>query len=111
MIVLTDTNASGNLRSAVWNYGPQDRFLSAYKLVKKDIFGYTTLNLNASYQRVEESRITRSFGSANQTSRIEKVNVYALTSDFKTKIGNGDLVYGADFYYDNLQSKGIQKIS
>ena len=106
---LTDTNASGNLRSAVWNYGPQDRFLSAYKLVKKDIFGSTTLNLNASYQRVEESRITRSFGSANQTSRIEKVNVYALTSDFKTKIGNGDLVYGADFYYDNLQSKGIRK--
>ena len=106
---LTDTNASGNLRSAVWNYGPQDRFLSAYKLVKKDIFGSTTLNLNASYQRVEESRITRSFGSANQTSRIEKVNVYALTSDFKTKIGKGDLVYGADFYYDDLQSKGIRK--
>lgn len=106
---LTDTNASGNLRSVVWNYGPQDRFLSAYKLVKKDIFGSTTLNLNASYQRVEESRITRSFGSANQTSRIEKVNVYALTSDFKTKIGKGDLVYGADFYYDNLQSKGIRK--
>ena len=106
---LTDTNAAGKLRSAVWNYGPQDRFLSAYKLVKKDIFGSTTLNLNASYQRVEESRITRSFGSANQTSRIEKVNVYALTSDFKTKIGNGDLVYGADFYYDNLQSKGIRK--
>ena len=106
---LTDTNAAGKLRSAVWNYGPQDRFLSAYKLVKKDIFGSTTLNLNASYQRVEESRITRSFGSANQTSRIEKVNVYALTSDFKTKIGNGDLVYGADFYYDDLQSKGIRK--
>ena len=106
---LTDTNAAGKLRSAVWNYGPQDRFLSVYKLVKKDIFGSTTLNLNASYQRVEESRITRSFGSANQTSRIEKVNVYALTSDFKTKIGNGDLVYGADFYYDNLQSKGIRK--
>lgn len=106
---LTDTNAAGKLRSAIWNYGPQDRLLSAYKLVKKDIFGSTTLNLNASYQKIEESRITRSFGSANQTSRIEKVNVYALTSDFKTKIGNGDLVYGADFYYDDLQSKGIRK--
>ena len=32
-----------------------------------------------------------------------------MTSDFKTKIGKGDLVYGADFYYDNLQSKGIRK--
>jgi hemoglobin/transferrin/lactoferrin receptor protein len=106
---LTDINASGKLRSSVWNYGPQDRLLSAYKLEKKDIFGSTTLSLNASYQKIEESRITRSFGSANQTSRIEKVNVYALTSDFKTKIGNGDLVYGADFYFDDLQSKGIRK--
>ncbi|MGL5111947.1 MAG: TonB-dependent receptor plug domain-containing protein [Flavobacterium sp.] len=106
---LTDTNAAGKLRSAVWNYGPQDRFLAAYKLEKKDIFGCTTLHLNASYQKVEESRITRSFGSTNQTSRTEKVNVYALTSDFKTKIGKGDLVYGADFYYDDLRSKGIRK--
>lgn len=106
---LTDTNASGKLKSAVWNYGPQDRFLSAYKLVKKDIFGATSLNLNASYQRIQESRIIRNFGNPNQTSRTENVAVYALTSDFKTKIGKGDLVYGADFYYDDLQSKGIRK--
>lgn len=106
---LTDLNASGKLRSAVWDYGPQNRLLSAYRLIKKDIFRNTNLNLNASYQNIEESRITRNFGSPNLNSRVEKVNVYALSSDFKTKFGNGDLVYGTDFYYDDLRSKGTRK--
>jgi hemoglobin/transferrin/lactoferrin receptor protein len=106
---LTDVNASGKLKTAVWNYGPQKRLLSAYKLVKKNVFLSSDMNLVASYQNIEESRITRNFGNPSQSSRIEKVSVYAINSDFKTKIGNGDFIYGADVYYDDLNSSGIKK--
>lgn len=103
---LTDTNAAGNLRSAVWNYGPQNRLLASYRFVKKPVFSESTINLIASYQNIEESRITRSFGSPNLISRVEKVSIYSLTADFKTKIGQDDFIFGLDFYHDNLKSVG-----
>lgn len=106
---LTDVNASGKFKSAVWNYGPQKRLLSAYKLAKKNVFLNSDMNLVASYQNIEESRINRNFGNPTQSSRIEKVSVFAINSDFKTKIGKGDFIYGADVYYDDLNSSGIKK--
>lgn len=106
---LTDLNSKGDLKYAVWNYGPQKRLLSAYKLAKKNIFLNSDMNLVASYQNIEESRITRNFGSPNQSSRIEKVSVFAINSDFKTKIGRADFIYGADVYHDDLNSSGIKK--
>lgn len=106
---LTDVNSKGNLKSAVWNYGPQKRLLSAYKLEKKNAFLNSDMNLTASYQNIEESRITRNFGNPNQSTRTEKVSVFGINSDFKTKIGNGDFIYGADAYYDDLNSSGIKK--
>lgn len=62
---LTDLNSSGNLKYAVWNYGPQKRLLSAYKLAKKKIFLNSDMNLVASYQNIEKSRILRNFGNPN----------------------------------------------
>ena len=106
---LTDLTSSKKLKFATWNYGPQKRLLSAYKLSQKDVFLNSDLNLTASYQNIEESRINRNFGNANESSRIDKVAVYAITSDFKTKIGTGDFIYGADIYYDDLNSTGIKK--
>ncbi len=106
---LTDVGSNGKFKSAVWNYGPQKRLFSAYKLVKKKAFLNSDMNLIASYQNVEESRINRNFGNPTQSSRLEKVSVFAINSDFKTKIGNGDFIYGADVYYDDLNSTGIKR--
>ena len=106
---LTDLSSNGKLKFGTWNYGPQKRLLSAYKLSQKDVFLNSDLNLTASYQNIEESRINRNFGNPNESSRIDKVAVYAITSDFKTKIGTGDFIYGADIYYDDLNSTGIKK--
>lgn len=106
---LTDLDARGNLKYAVWNYGPQKRLLSAYKLAKKKAFLRSDMNLVASYQNIQESRINRNFGNPNQSSRVEKVSVFAINSDFKTKIGSGYFIYGADLYYDDLNSSGIKK--
>ena len=106
---LTDLDAAGNLKTAVWNYGPQKRLLAAYKFSKEKAILNSDMNLGISFQNIEESRITRNFGSAKLNSRIENVSVFGFTSDFKTKIGNGDLIYGADVYYDDLKSTANQR--
>jgi hemoglobin/transferrin/lactoferrin receptor protein len=103
---LTDLNGT-NLRSALWNYGPQKRLLGAYKFSKEKVFLNSDLNITLGYQKIEESRINRNFGNKNQNSRIEKVSVFALNSDFKTKIGNADFIYGLDFVYDDLKSSAF----
>lgn len=101
---LTDITNTGNLKSAVWNYGPQKRILAGYKLTKESIFKNQNLSFGANYQNFEESRITRDFGKNSQTSRIEKVAVYSMNADFKTKIGKGELLYGMETFYDDLKS-------
>ncbi len=106
---LTDVGSNGILKSAEWKYGPQKRFLSIYKLSKENLFSNTSMNLNLSYQNIEESRINRNFGSASEKSRIEKVSVLALSTDFNSKIGKGNLIYGIDIYRDNLNSSAFQK--
>ncbi len=106
---LTEVTSNGNLKYSEWKYGPQKRFLSIYKLSNDNLFNKTNMNINLSYQNIEESRINRNFGSTNEKSRIEKVTVLALNSDFNTKVGNGNLIYGVDVYNDNLNSSAFKK--
>ena len=106
---LTDLLSNGNLRSAAWNYGPQKRLLAIYKFSKERIFSNTMANVNLSFQDVEESRINRNFGNVNENSRIEKVNVFAINTDFTTKFAKGNLVYGVDVVYDNVNSSAFQR--
>ncbi|MSP84258.1 MAG: TonB-dependent receptor [Flavobacteriaceae bacterium] len=100
---LTDLSTTG-LKYARWDYGPQKRLLAAYKLTKDKAFLNSDLSLGFNYQNVEESRITRKFNNDNTKSQVEKVSVYAVNADLKTKIGKGDLQYGAEIFYDNLNS-------
>jgi hemoglobin/transferrin/lactoferrin receptor protein len=106
---LTDTDKKENLLTATWNYGPQKRLLGTYKLSKEKVFLNSDMYLTLSYQNIEESRLTRNVGKKDVKNRIEKVSVFAINSDFKTKIGNGDFIYGADFVYDDLKSSAFTK--
>ncbi|OXB23538.1 hypothetical protein B0A80_09920 [Flavobacterium tructae] len=100
---LTDPSGSG-LKYAVWNYGPQKRFLSAYKFSKQKALFNSDMNLGVSYQNIEESRISRKFNDDKTKSQVEKVNVFAFNADFRRKLGKGDFLYGTEFFYDNLNS-------
>ena len=104
---LTDLTTTG-LKYARWDYGPQKRLLAAYKFTKDKAFLNSDLSLGLSYQNVEESRITRKFNANNTKSQIEKVSVYSVNADFKTKIGKGELLYGAEIFYDNLNSSATK---
>ncbi len=100
---LTDLDGD-KLKFATWNYGPQKRILAAYKFNKDNAFLNSDLTIGANYQNIEESRITRNVGKENEVSRIEKVNVYGINIDLKTKLGKADFLYGFDLFYDDLKS-------
>ena len=106
---LTDTNPDGNLRFATWDYGPQNRFLGAYNFKKQQAFLGSNLNLTASYQNIEESRISRRVGRVLLDNQIERVSVFGLNADLKTKLGNADLVYGIDVFYDKVKSNAYSR--
>ena len=100
---LTEPTTTG-LKYARWDYGPQKRLLAAYKFSKDKAILNSDLSLSFSYQDVEESRITRKFNANNTKIQVEKVSIYAINADLKTKIGEGELLYGAELFYDNLNS-------
>lgn len=105
---LTDKSSTG-LRSAEWYYGPQKRLLAVYSLEKENLFTNTDFKLDAGYQNVEESRINRNFGSANRNNRIEKVGIYSLAANFETKLNKGNLYFGIENYYDDLNSSAFRE--
>lgn len=100
---LTDANASG-LRNAEWFYGPQKRLLAAYTLNNDKAFLGSDLKATLSYQNNEESRHNRRYQNYNLQNRIEKTNAFALNLDLKRKFTSGELVYGMESYYDQLDS-------
>jgi hemoglobin/transferrin/lactoferrin receptor protein len=100
---LTDLNGT-KLKNARWDYGPQKRLLAAYKLTKENVFLNSDMSLGFNYQNVEESRINRKFNNDNTKTQLEKINVYSINASFETKIGKGQFLYGAEMFYDDLNS-------
>jgi hemoglobin/transferrin/lactoferrin receptor protein len=91
---------------ATWEYGPQLRLFGSLRAEfdKKNKL-YDNATLIASYQDIEESRITRNFNAPTRTSRIERVKVYALNADLrKTLALRHELRYGAEVYHNDVQS-------
>lgn len=95
---------NGKPRFADWYYGPQNRLLASYGINVSNRFAMDKIRLGISYQKVEESRITRNFGSNNRDSRFENVNVLAYHFDFYKNVKNHRLRFGLDGQYNNLRS-------
>lgn len=106
------TKYSGNhFKYAEWYYGPQKRFLSALTTtIEKKIAWFDNASIIASYQNIEESRVTRRFNNMNRISRVEQVQVGALNLDFsKVLLKNTKLFYGTEFTYNGVKSKATGK--
>ncbi len=100
---LTDPDGAG-LRNAEWFYGPQKRLLGIYNFSKSKAFLGSDLSVDVSYQNVEESRNNRRVGNYNLQQRIEKVSMYSINAILKRAFTKGELVYGLESYYDDLNS-------
>lgn len=99
---------NNQFKYAEWYYGPQKRLLSALTTTIKDSSGrfFENANIIASFQHLEESRITRKFKKKNRITRLEKVNVGALNLDFSKRTGyKMQLFYGAEFTHNDVNSQ------
>ncbi|OJJ14485.1 hypothetical protein BKI52_42655 [marine bacterium AO1-C] len=103
--------SDGTPESAVWNYGPQKRLLTSYRMqqTSKTRF-YNEMNLTLSYQNIEESRIDRKFGSTRLRNRTETLNILGLNIDWQKSLDAGQfgkqtqLNYGIEFYHNEVTS-------
>ncbi len=97
--------ANGVPRFAEWYYGPQKRYVAAYKLERMNLTGlFNELRAVASWQFVEESRYDRRYRQAVRNERIERIHVAGFSIDGRRKMGNHELVVGADAQLNFLKS-------
>ena len=102
---LTETASNGTPTYAEWYYGPQVRNMVGYKLSKTNLSGYfQEMTINANYQHLEESRMSRKFKSSNKDFRLEKVDIVGVNADFLHKDKNGEVHFGVESYYDIVNS-------
>ncbi|MEY3350168.1 MAG: hypothetical protein RIQ50_279 [Bacteroidota bacterium] len=101
---------NSNLRFAEWYYGPQLRSLAAYQFKAEGLKGFfNEINSVASYQWIEESRITREYKRYDrQDKRIENIGVVGFTLDGRRKLVNDEVVTGIDIQLNDLQSRATR---
>ncbi len=101
---LSETNG-GVPVFAEWYYGPQLRTMMAYHLSAKEQSGFfKDIKITASFQDVEESRITRRFQNNNKDFRWERIQVFGLNVDAKHYYGKHELHVGAESYSNFVKS-------
>jgi hemoglobin/transferrin/lactoferrin receptor protein len=98
----------GNLRFAVWNYGPQLWMMNNLGIRNsRQTQFYDQFKLKIAHQLFEESRIDRRFGNANQFTRTEQVNAFSVNADFLKNFRKESFFsYGAEWVSNFVKSKG-----
>ena len=95
---------------AVWNYGPQKRFLAAYTLdFNKNNTFFDQARVILAYQAIEESRIVRKFNDSWETNNIEKLDIFTINADFFQKVKKHELRYGIEAFLNLVNSSAFAK--
>lgn len=89
---------------AQWYYGPQTRLMALYSLRTTNWAGADEADLNVAYQYIDESRHNRKLDDAWLGSRMEKVNVVSLSTDWLRRLGSHKLHAGIDGSLQFLKS-------
>lgn len=108
---LSEREGNG-LSFAEWYYGPQKRFLSSIRadLSYSSNF-YDKIILIGAYQKIDEDRIDRQFGSNFRDRQDEDVDVYSITADlhkYLTADHTFEINYGIEFNRNNLKSSAFR---
>lgn len=99
------------LRSAEWNYGPQQWFMSNFTLTKlsSNSFFYDKIQATAAYQNFKESRIERNFGSEIRITRSEAVDALSFNVDLEKQLNSkSSIFYGVEYLNNNVNSQGFE---
>ncbi len=93
---------------AEWYYGPQKRWLAAYKFELRNLNNFITdANASINYQRINEVRVNRKFGNALRNTNTEDVGVLGFDVNVRHKGNANELIIGADGQHNNVQSQGV----
>ncbi len=101
-----------DLRSAEWNYGPQQWFMSNFQVTKLSSRSnlYNKVKATVAYQNFQESRKDRDFQSDVRNVREEAVDAYSFNLDFeKTLSTKTQLFYGLEYVYNKVMSYGEEE--
>lgn len=100
------------LRSAEWNYGPQQWFMSNFQITKLSSRSnlYNKVKATLAYQNFQESRKDRGFQSDIRSIREEAVDAYSFNLDFeKTLTPKTQFFYGFEYVYNKVMSHGKEE--
>ncbi|MFG6687973.1 TonB-dependent receptor plug domain-containing protein [Mariniflexile sp. HNIBRBA6329] len=103
---------SGVLRSAEWNYGPQNWFMSNLQVTKLSSNSnlYDKIKATIAYQNFQESRKDRDFQSDIRNLRAEAVDAYSFNLDFEKSLAlKTELFYGVEYVYNKVFSGGDEE--
>ncbi len=91
--------------SSEFYFQPQDRlFVQARYVIEQDAGWFDRAEFHAGYQEINDDRRTREFGSANRELEQNASRVRGVTATFNKEAGNHAFVYGAEAYYDTIDS-------
>lgn len=98
----------GKLRSAEWEYGPQDWMLHALTIEHANgASWYDHLRATLAYQYFAESRHDRDAGKNTRYHRGERVDAFSANLDYEKKFGEVfELFYGAEAVSNAVGSSG-----
>jgi len=100
------------LKWAEWNYGPQKRTLASARYTRSLSRWNVQWQSLLAYQKVEESRIKRRFGSDWRESQIEQVSVLNGFSTFQKSWYNGvKVTAGISGSFDSVQSEAFRMLA
>lgn len=106
---LSEKNDLGNLKYAEWYYGPQKRSFISTKLNFSGKKFFDRVDMIFAYQKIDESRNKRKFGSTLLNMQDEDINVYSFNSDFFKRIDRQkSIAYGFEITNNQLESNGYQ---
>ena len=100
------------LRSAEWDYGPQEWFMGNLQLIKTSSSSnlYDKIQATIAYQNFKESRMDRDFQSEIREVRSESVDVMSFNLDLEKNVNaKTSIFYGLEYLYNNVGSEGFEK--
>jgi len=100
------------LRSAEWNYGPQQWFMGNFQVTKTSSNSnlYDKIQATAAYQNFVESRSDRDFQSALRENREENVDAISFNLDLEKNFSpKTTIFYGLEYLYNTVGSQGTEE--
>ena len=100
------------LRSAEWNYGPQQWFMGNFQLTKLSSSSnlYDKIQTTLAYQNFKESREDRDFQSDIRAVRAESVDAVSFNLDLEKSVNTKtSIFYGLEYLHNTVHSNGYDK--